>query len=58
MNEQVPKLIDNYKELATTLGGEVGNEIKKLTGDLEHLYEAAKLTGDFSSFNETKDKLD
>ena len=58
MNEKIPELITSYRSLAKSIGGNTSKELSAMTDDLEHFYNVAQLTGDWSAFNSTKDNID
>ena len=58
MNEKVPELIQNYKDLGEQLGGTTKEDIEGLTEELERLYEVGKITGDFTEFENKQREID
>lgn len=58
MNEKIPELIASYRGLAKEMSDDKGLQLSNMTDELEHLYNVAQLTGDFSAFNQKKAELD
>ena len=58
MNEQIPELIQSYRDLADTLNTQDALTVETMTDDLQHLYNVAQLTGDYTEFNAQKELLD
>ena len=58
MNDKVPELIASYRDLADTLSSKDEVAINEMTDELEHLYNVAKLTGDYTEFNAKKKEID
>jgi uncharacterized membrane-anchored protein YhcB (DUF1043 family) len=58
MSEKIPELIAQYRELGDSLTTSQRETLGGMTDDLEHLYNVAQLTGDYSEFNKQKDAID
>ena len=58
MSEKIPELIAKYRELGNSLTTSQRETLSGMTDDLEHLYNVAQLTGDYSEFNKQKDAID
>ena len=58
MSEKIPELIAQYRELADSLTTSQRDSLNEMTDDLEHLYNVAQLTGDYSEFNKKKTEID
>lgn len=58
MNEKIPELIQNYKDLGEQLGGTTKEDIEGLAEELERLYEVGKITGDFTEFENKQKEID
>lgn len=58
MNEKIPELIQSYRDLGDSMPGKDELALDKMTDELEHLYNVAKLTGDYTTFNAQKEEMD
>lgn len=58
MDDKIPQLITSYRELIKTLSGTDASNLEKLVDELEQAYNLAKLTGDYSDFEDKHKEVD
>jgi hypothetical protein len=58
MEEKIPELIKKYRELADSMSNADGAELHRMADELEHLYNVAQVTGDYTAFEAKQKEMD